>query len=39
MDGELDRATECCQRSIEADLAAQACTFLGWVLSAHDRFD
>ena len=39
MDGELDRATECCQRSIEADPAAQASTFLGWALSVHDRFD
>ena len=39
MDGELDRAMERYQRSIDVYPTAEAHTFLGWALSAQGRFD
>ena len=39
MDGELDRAMERYQRSIEVYPTAEAHTFLGWALSTQGRFD
>ena len=39
MDGELDRAMERYQRSIDVYPTAEAHTFLGWALSVQGRFD
>ena len=39
MDGELDRAMERYQRSIDVYPTAEAHTFLGWALSAQGRFE
>ena len=39
MDGELDRAVERYQRSIEAYPTAEAHTFMGWALSVQGRLD
>jgi tetratricopeptide (TPR) repeat protein len=39
MDGELDRAIERYQRSIEVCPTAEAHTFMGWALSAQGRWD
>jgi hypothetical protein len=38
MDGELDRAMERYQRSIEVYPTAEAHTFMGWALSVQGRF-
>ena len=39
MDGELDRALKCYQRSIDVYPTAEAHTFRGWALSVQGRFD
>ena len=39
MEGELDRAIERYQRSIEAHPTAEAHTFLGWTLSVQGRLE
>ena len=39
MDGELDRAMERYQRSIDVYPTAEAHTFLGWALSVQGRLD